>query len=383
MRYPLAISSWSEEEIEVVHKVLESGRLTMGDRVKQFEQEFAEYYNVKYAIMVNSGSSANLLGAAALRYAHGFTKEKDEIIVPAVGWSTTYFPFHQLGYSLIFVDIDDNLCINTQKIREEITMRTRAICGVNLLGFPCDFNAIKDICNENDLLYIEDNCEALGAGACGTQGVYGTFSFFFSHHIQTIEGGMLITNDEGLYQAALALRAHGWVRDLPEINNYHRKNDNSFEGDWTFVLPGYNLRPSEINGALGSCQLKKLDTFLSQRRKNAVIYQDLFGEVDYCDIFYPQTHASWFSFPFLLTGELRNARPLVLKTFKEHGIGVRPIASGNFTNQPVMSKLNCAYKYNKFVGAEDVDRYGFMVGNNHTGLEEELNYTKKILEQCF
>jgi len=372
MKYPLCVSTWGEEEKAVIAKVVESGKLTMGDRVKQFEHEFAEYHNVKYAVMANSGSSANLLGASALKYCNNII-EKDEIIVPAVGWSTTYFPFHQLGYTLVFVDVDENLCINPLKIREKITKRTKAICAINLLGFPCSyFPEINDICNEHNIMYIEDNCEGLGAIPCGTLGIYGTFSFFFSHHIQTIEGGMLITEDRDLYRAALALRAHGWTRDLPGGN----------KEDWVFVLPGYNLRPSEINGALGSCQLSKLDIFLAQRRKNALVYQDIFGKEEYCKIFYPQSHASWFAFPFILQGKLRDKRQLVLDKFREYNIETRPIISGNFVNQPVMAKLRCDYKYTKMNMADEIGEYGFMIGNNHTNLTEQLYYTKEVFEKC-
>lgn len=356
MKYPLVISSWDEEEKEAIIKVVESGRLSMGDKVKQFEHEFAEYHNVKYAVMVNSGSSANLLGAESFRHCRFFdTRERDEIIVPAIGWSTTYFPFHQTGFQLSFVDVGSDLNIDIEKVKEKITRRTRAICAVNVMGNPCRLNELKEICDDNKRLYlIEDNCEALGAypintpQLCGTFGLYGTFSFYFSHHIQTIEGGMLVTNSKELYQTALVLRAHGWIRDLPDKNIYYDKGNDPFSESWKFVLPGYNLRPSEINGALGSCQLLKLDGFLKQRRKNAEIYKRLFKDVEYCKIMNVPIGSSWFSFPFILDGDLKGKRDVVMDVFNQYHIDTRPVISGNFINNPVVQSLNCSYKKKKY-----------------------------------
>jgi CDP-4-dehydro-6-deoxyglucose reductase, E1 len=389
MKYPLCTSTWNGDEERAIADVVNSGRLSMGDRVKQFEKEFAAYHDVKHAVMVNSGSSANLLGAAAMKYTYRL-KDDDEVIVPVVGWSTTYFPFHQLGFKLVFVDVGSNLSMDYAKVKDAVTNRTKAICAINILGFPCEAD-LRYLCEINNLIYIEDNCEGLGATKyeaaigsvpCGTVGLYGTFSFFFSHHIQTIEGGMMITNNDHLYQAALSLRAHGWTRDLPEPPNYYYdERDTAFDSSWRFVLPGYNLRPSEINGAIGSCQLKKLDKFVAMRRHNANIYKELFKDVDYCRIFYPESGASWFGFPFILEGPLRGKRDEVVKKFEEHQIEVRPIISGNFLKNPVVRLLNCSYKDN-MREADNVDKQGFMTGNNHVCLEQELNYLKEVMEKC-
>ena len=389
MKYPLAVSTWGNEEAEAITKVVESKKLSMGDRVKQFEHEFAEYHNVKYAVMANSGSSANLLGAEAFRYCKDIDAgQNDEIIVPTIGWSTTYFPFHQAGFQLSFVDVDKDLNIDPDKVRQRINRRTRAICAVNVMGNPCDLSELQKICEENPRIHlIEDNCEGLGSYPrnknflSGTFGLYGTFSFFFSHHIQTIEGGMLITNNKALYETALVLRAHGWIRDLPADNTIYPKTGNEFEESWKFVLPGYNLRPSEINGALGSCQLSKLDGFLEQRRKNARVYHELFKDEDYCKIIRPAIGSSWFSFPFILTGDLKGKRAEVMDVFAQYNIDTRPIVSGNFINNPVISKLNCTYKQ-EFTMAEEIDSDGFVVGNSHVNLELELSYLKDIFEKA-
>ena len=219
IKYPLSDNAWDQEEIDAINEVVESRRFTMGDKTKEFEQKFANFFGVKYAVMVNSGSSANLIAIASLFYS-GRLKKGDEVIVPAVSWSTTYYPLYQYGLKLKFVDIDLNtLNIDVNEVRKVITVDTRAIFVVNLLGNPNEFYELKKICDKHKLLMIEDNCEAMGAKYndkyTGTFGIIGTFSTFYSHHICTMEGGVVVTNDEELYQYMLSLRAHGWTRDLP------------------------------------------------------------------------------------------------------------------------------------------------------------------------
>ena len=195
MIYPLAYSTWGKEELEAIQKVIDTDMYTMGKHVKLFEQEFAKLFGSKNAIMVNSGSSANLLMLSLLKWKY---KLKGDIIVPAVGWATTYFPVSQNGFKLNFVDVDPNTWnIDVNKIEKAITSNTCAIMPVNLLGNSCDYAKLIEICREYDLMLIEDNCEAMGAKFhdkyCGTVGLAGSFSFFFSHHIQTMEGGMVLT----------------------------------------------------------------------------------------------------------------------------------------------------------------------------------------------
>ena len=218
MIYPLASSSWGQEEVEAIQRVVETNMYTMGKHVKEFEDKFAETFNSKHAIMVNSGSSANLLMLSLLKWKYKLT---GDIIVPAVGWATTYFPVSQNGFKLNFVDIDPNTFnIDVNKIKQAITPDTCAIMPVNLLGNSCDYQEIIKICDEYDLILIEDNCESMGAKwrnqYNGTIGLAGSFSFFFSHHIQTMEGGMILSDNKDDVDYLRSLRAHGWVRDLPD-----------------------------------------------------------------------------------------------------------------------------------------------------------------------
>ena len=263
--YPLANSTWDHDEFDAMQRVIESSQFTMGERVKAYERGFAHYQESRYAVMVNSGSSANLLMVAALFFKSTRPlKPGDEVIVPAVSWSTSYTPLHQYGLKLKFVDVDlETLNFDLDALESAVSENTRLIMAVNLLGNPNEFNRITEIIGGSEIVLIEDNCESLGAKfdgkKAGSFGVMGSFSSFFSHHISTMEGGIITTDDEELYHILLSLRAHGWTRNLPKHNKITPpKSDDPFEESFRFVLPGYNVRPLELSGAIGVEQLKKL-----------------------------------------------------------------------------------------------------------------------------
>ena len=278
--YPLSINTWDNKEYDAINKVIISQNFTMGTKVKEFEEKFAKHMGSKYAVMVNSGSSANLLMIAALVLDNNIDlKEGDEVIVPTLSWATTYYPLQQYKLKSKFVDINlDTLNIDEDAIISAISKKTKAIFAVNVLGNPCRFMKLNEICKKYKLILIEDNCESLGAKynnkQCGSFGITGSFSFYFSHHIHTIEGGMVITDNESVYHHLLSLRAHGWIRDLPENNKIYKKRGNGFEDSFVFVLPGYNLRPNEINGGIGLEQLKKVKNIVKQRRENAAFLKN-------------------------------------------------------------------------------------------------------------
>ena len=256
--YSLASTTWDQLEIEAIHSVIASGHFTMGPRVKEFEEEFAKFFGAKYAVMSNSGSSANLLAFAALHYSSKspMSQGRSEVIVPAVSWSTTYYPVTQLGYTLKFVDIDAlTLNMNLQQTIDAIDEKTAAIFAVNLLGNPSHLNELAAAAETYGIPLLEDNCESMGASVggkyAGSHGLIGTFSCFFSHHISTMEGGMVVTDDEELFHIMLSLRAHGWTRNLPKDNLVcGTKSDDPFEESFRFVLPGYNVRPLELAAAI-------------------------------------------------------------------------------------------------------------------------------------
>jgi CDP-6-deoxy-D-xylo-4-hexulose-3-dehydrase len=283
--FPLATSSWDEREYAALQGVISSGRFTMGPLVAQFEREFAAHFGAGYGVMVNSGSSANLIAiAAAVLDPRSDLNAGDEVLVPAVSWATTYYPLSQYGLTLKFVDIDpDTLNMDLDLAAAAIGPKTKAIFAVNLLGNPNDFARLTALVAEHDLLLFEDNCESLGATfdgkAAGTFGQMGTFSAFYSHHISTMEGGVILTDDEQLHQILTSLRAHGWTRELPPENFVHDKSGDPFEDLFRFVLPGYNVRPLEMSGALGIEQLKKVPSLIAGRRENAAYFRERFADL--------------------------------------------------------------------------------------------------------
>ena len=387
--FPLALSSWDKNELDAINNVIDSGMYSMGKYVEQFEKDFAKYLNVPYCVMCNSGSSANLLGIASLFYKkENKLKAGDEVIVPAVSWATTYFPLYQYGLKLKFVDIDkDTLNFDLDKLSTAITDETKVILAVNLLGNPNDFNKIKSLIGNNNIYLFEDNCESLGATfenqMTGTFGDIGTFSTFFSHHISTMEGGIVAVYDEELYHILLSLRAHGWTRNLPDNNKVSgKKSDIHFEESWKFVLPGYNMRPVEMSGAIGIEQLKKLPSFIDERRKNATYFQEMMSNNKYFSIQKEIGSSSWFGFSLVLKEDCPLSRNEIVEHLENNNIDCRPIVAGNFVNNPVVDYMNYTV-HGALDNADYITKNGFMVGNHHIDLKGGIDYLVTTLNGLF
>jgi len=379
LNYPLATDSWGWEERLAILKVMAKGKYTMGEEVSKFEAEFAKKMGVTNAIMVNSGSSANLVGLAALVYSKQI-EPGSEVIVPAVSWSTTYFPITQLGLVPVFVDVDiDTFNIYIANIGRAVTPKTAAILAVNLLGLPCPLKWLNQFCARNHIFLIEDNCESLGAThynqQTGTFGIFGTYSFFFSHHLQTMEGGMIVTNDDKLADYARSLRAHGWVRDVKTDLLYRKGTFSTFDEAFKFVLPGYCVRPLEMSGAIGRAQLKKMDRFIDARRENARVFQDEFSDLQ---IQYEGTYdeSSWFGFGIVLNSQILQAKSI--HKLQEAGVATRPIVAGNFLNQPVI-KLMTHRVSGDIDAAAKIDRCGLFFGNDHRNLKDKIRKVRDII----
>tara|TARA_B100000787_G_C16199329_1_gene303756 strand:+ start:3494 stop:4678 length:1185 start_codon:yes stop_codon:yes gene_type:complete len=382
MEYKLASSTWDESEIAAIHRVIDSEKFSMSVEVEAYEKKFAEFVKARYALMVSSGSAANLLMIAALFFIKDKTKRLkrgDEVIVPALSWSTTYFPLQQYGLKVKFVDIDrETLNIDLNKLDDAISDRTRVIFAVNILGNPNDFNSIKNSIGDRDIILLEDNCESLGATFqdkdAGSFGLMGTFSSFYSHHIATMEGGCIVTDDEELYHILLTIRAHGWTRNLPKENQVARIDGDDFYESFRFVLPGYNVRPVEMSGAIGVEQLKKLPNFIDHRRKNAVILFEIFDDLPFIQLQKEIGCSSWFGFSLVLKEGSPISRDQLIALFKEKNIECRPIVTGNFLkNTDVLEYFD--YEVAGTVeNAEYIDQHGLFVGNQHIDMSAEIHY---------
>jgi len=337
---------FDHEEVSDAVESLLTTRVTMGKKVRLFENAWAEYINMKECLMVNSGSSANLVALSALtseevdnRIAPG-----SEVITPALTWSTSVFPIINVNARPRLIDVNkEEFIVDVESIKEAITSKTSAIMPVHLLGNPVDMPAIMDLAEDHHLWVIEDCCEAHGAkignNKVGSFGHVSTFSFFFSHHITTIEGGAVLTNDESLADIMRSIRAHGWVRERSDREKIIENNPN-IDPRFMFVTKGYNLRPTEIQGAFGINQIKKLDLFLNKRHK--IVNYWLKELKRFQDYFYlpfqrAGTHHAWFGFPLIAKKDAPFSIEDLAQFLEENNIATRPIMGGNITRHPALS----------------------------------------------
>lgn len=389
-RIPLNSNTMMQEEVDAAKAVLDSGFVTMGTRCREFEVDFARYLGVKHAVMVNSGSSANLLAAFVLANPmcplRGRTKLEpgSEVIVPALTWSTTVWPFVQAGMLPVFVDCDPlTLQMQPEAIAAAITSKTAAIAIVHVLGGAVNVPAVRQIADEHNLWLFEDTCESLGVRWNGKQlGSFGhlaSFSFYFAHHITTIEGGMLVTDDDDLADLMRAMRAHGWIRHMENAEKYAAMSP-EIDSRFLFITTGFNLRPTEINGAIGVIQLKKLDGFNEQRRTIAKMLDDGLSTLRNTGQVIPMAFdqrctPAPFGYPVLCRSEAeRNKLQLHLESV---GIETRPIICGNLARQPAVKQLKHRV-FGVLDGADRVMDCGLYWGTHPRMTAEDVNY---IVEQ--
>ena len=384
MKYSLSNDTWDIQEIEAAHKVIDSRYFTVnGPHVKQYQEDFAKKFGSKYAVMSNSGSSANLLTMAALVYS-GRLQRGDEVLVTAVSWSTTYFPICQMGLKIRLVDIDlGTLNVDPDALEAAITPATKAVMIVNLLGNPNEFDRIRKICDEHNLIMLEDNCESMGATyegkEAGTFGLIGSFSTYFSHHLCTMEGGMNVTDDEELFHYMLSIRSHGWTRHLPDSSKIYKKLNDPFYESFNFIMPGFNVRPLEIEAAAGIEQLKKLDAFIEQRRVNAKLFKERIEKET--DLMTQQEtgKASWFGFAIILPEEKKGKRNAYIEALNAADIEVRPIVAGNFARQKALQFLDYSIS-GELKNADYIHENGFFVGNHSIEMSENINLLIDVLK---
>lgn len=388
---PLMVRSYSSEEVLEAIDSLLSTNVTMGEKVFKFEEKFASYIGCQHGIMVNSGSSANLVAFSALSnpmkndaFRPGF-----EALIPAVTWSTTMFPINNCRGIPILCDVDPiDFTLTPRYLKSGYSEKTRLIVPVHLLGNPCDMGAIQEMADTHKVRIVEDSCEAHGAEISGRKvGSFGdmsTFSFYFSHHISTIEGGIVLTNDEELAEISKMLRAHGWIRELKNKNEFIRRNPN-VNPSWMFVNTGFNLRPTEIQGAFGLHQIKKLDRFVEARRRNA----DYLGKrlAKYSAHLQlqnerPKTRHAWFGYPITVRPNAPFSRDQLVSFLEKKGIQTRPIMSGNLAAQPVIRLIEHRIA-GSLTNAQMVMSNSFFFGNHQYLDRDALDYIISCFEEFF
>jgi len=373
----------AEEVLESLDSLM-STWVTMGDKVESFEDQWADYVGTKHSTMVNSGSSANLLALKALE--GDVIEPGDEVIVPAVSWSTSIFPIVDVNAKPVLVDVDPSTyTIDVESFKEAISDDTAAVLLVHLLGNPCEMEPIMEICSDHDIAIIEDSCEAHGAEydgqKVGSFGDIGTFSFFFSHHISTIEGGMITTNSDMYLERTRTSRAHGWVRELENKEKYTSRSPDIDER-FLFVSHGYNLRPTEIQGAFGMHQLDKLERFIDIRRENArklnnrlENYDDMFNILEER----ANTRNSWFAYPLLVRNDAPFTRDELQTHLEDNLIETRPILAGNLARQPALQQID-----HKQVGdlssSEIIHENGLFIGNHHGIRDSQREYILETIQ---
>ncbi len=399
-QFPLAADCFNEEERTAVNEVMASGFYSMGKKVKQFEKAFAEFVGAKQAVMVNSGSSANLLLIAALLNRtdnQAPLRPGDEVLVPALSWPTTVWPLSQLGLVPVFVDIDsETLAISTASAEKALSPKTKAMFLIHVLGKSANMDEIEQFCEKNKILLVEDCCESFGSYYNGKHvgrfGQSGSFSHFFSHHLTTMEGGTIVTDDVALADDLRSLRAHGWIRDRHDkdsVKNQYPHLDPRF----LFLLPGFNVRPMEIQGAVGLVQLKKVEDYLRNRdqlaksvheRTKALPWLNMLGAdalpaTNYYEDKTERTH-SWMNIPFVVAEDSPVSVTKVKEVMESCGIETRPIIAGNLTKHPAIEHIQCRVDVPLEVSDSLLER-GFMIGcapiNNN---DDSLQSVEKAVE---
>ena len=364
--------SIGQEEIAAISNCLKSGEYTQGKVVQEFEKKFAEWNGSKYAVMVNSGSSANLLMVAAIKDKFKL-KDGDEILVPNVTWPTTIYPIIQYNLSPVFCDVDESFNISLDSIKKMVSEKTKAIFAVHLLGQPSKIKELEEFCKERNLLLIEDCCESTGAKSNGLNvgnfGLAGSFSFYFGHHMTTIEGGMITTNDFELYDLLKSMRSHGWVKGTEREDKYLDFKNNNF----VFDVMGYNLRSTNLNAAIGLPQLKKLDGFIEQRKKNHEYFLNKIKDLPITPQKINLDETSSFSLGIILPS--KECRDVLLEKLPEQGIECRPIVTGNLLRQPVFLDMNL--KKDSQTMANVIHDKGLYLPNNQFMSNKEVD---KVVE---
>ncbi len=383
MNWPLQENFLDKKSINsLCNFIKKNKRLTQFKKVKEFENKFSKWNGSKYSVLVNSGSSANLIIIESCKEIHKW-KNNDEIIVPSVTWPTTVTPVIQAGLKPIFVDVNlKDFSFDYSKLKKVITKKTRAIFVAHLVGFPADIQKIKKIIGKRKIILLEDCCESQGAKIKGKKvgnfGIGGSFSFYWGHHMSTIEGGMITTNDRKFYSTCLLKRSHGLARELPEKEQkYYKKKYSKNDFKFLFLSSGYNLRSTEINAFLGIMMLKKINQWIKIRNQNFKYFINILNKFKGEFLTSYDKDMSSFVLPFLMTNKKKKIQ--LENYLNKNGIETRPFIAGNLLRQPFLKR----FKKTTFNNSDFIEFNAFYIGNNQFINKTRMNRLFKLLKNFY
>jgi CDP-6-deoxy-D-xylo-4-hexulose-3-dehydrase len=377
---PLVKDTIDQKDIlDLISWLKTNPKLTKGNITIQFEKLWSEYTGVKHSVYVNSGSSANLAMAYVLKISNRLRNNK--VILPAVSWVTTVAPFMQLGFDVKLCDCDkETLGLDINHLKHLINLyEPSVIVLVHVLGIPNKMTEIKELCLKHKIVLIEDSCESIGSTynnkKTGSFGLMSSFSLYYGHHLSTIEGGMVCTDDNELYNILKSIRAHGWDRDLDEPYKSNIKsglNIDEFKDLYTFYYPGFNLRSTDLQAYIGLLQMEKIEDVVKIRNRNYNLYHENIKN-DYWKI--KPTNNSFisnFAYP-IITPKIKE----LIQSLKENEIETRPLICGSIANQPFWE--NQYGHFNEYEMADKVDKFGLYLPNNHQLTENEILKICKVV----
>jgi CDP-6-deoxy-D-xylo-4-hexulose-3-dehydrase len=382
--YPLAEPTYGENEVVNALDSMTTFSTTMWDKVKDFEKMFGEKYGGE-AIMVNSGSSADLLISFAIsEKSGGSLPYGSEILVPSVTWPTHLWSLVMAGFKVKLIDIDpETLNFDLNDLKRNISKDTKGVFIVHLLGNMGDMSSLIKICKENNLILLEDCCEALGSKFdgqyAGTFGLASSFSFFFSHHLVTMEGGMILTNDKEFAKKCRLLRAHGWDREVAPLTDI---TNSEIDQRFKFVSWGFNVRPTEIQAGFGIEQIKKIDLFEHARDQNAeILYECVNRNGKFLSTMKvpKNVKCSWFAFPIIVSKNAPFSRLDLVNFLDKNGIETRPVVAGNLAKQPAIAKYPEIY-FDSLEGADFIHERGLYIGIHPTTKKQNIKKVTEFLD---
>lgn len=379
--YPLSQATYGVDEILEALDSMCTYRTSMAEKVLSFERQFSRYQNSLDSVMVNSGSSADLLLCLLLTNPLNplLPADRREILIPAVTWPTQIWSALMAGLDVKLVDIDPKtLNIDLSDLESKITEKTGAIFLVHLMGNPCDMDTISHLANKHNLLIIEDCCEAMGAQYDGVNvgnfGIGGAYSFFFSHHITTMEGGMVSVNSAEHSEQLRILRAHGWIRNV-DSTRFPLTDYLNIDPRYAFVNWGLNVRPTEVQAAFGLHQLIKVPNFSARRQLNSNRFNEFINKCPYFSTPYvsPKAQPSWLALPITVSIDAPFTRQQLTHYLEGVGVETRPLVTGNVANHPVAQLFPSVFLKHKFVGADFVHANSFYIGLSPVGSDSDID----------